>query len=69
MSKLESDEGVTIEIGEEEFVLRASIAAFCGDGLAVHQVFNLLGSSGKKFCKMCMYRREDLHVASTEVAA
>lgn len=66
--KLESDEGVIMRTREEEFVLRASISAFCGGGLAVHQVYNLLGPSANRFCRMCMYSREDLHAGSTEAA-
>ena len=66
LRKLESDEGVIIEIGEEELVLRASVSAFCGDGLAVHQVYNLLGPSANHFCRMCMYSRVQLHSGSIE---
>lgn len=64
--KLESEDGVNIQINGEEFILRASIASFCGDGLAVHQVYNLLSPSADKFCRMCMYSRKDLHEASVE---
>lgn len=65
---LESDEGVTVTLHGEPFVLRASISAFCGDGLAVHQVFNLLSPSANQFCRSCMYDRNSLHRASTEPA-
>ncbi|XP_044726999.1 uncharacterized protein LOC123290764 [Chrysoperla carnea] len=61
LKKLESDEGIPIETEQGIFVLRASIAAFCGDGLAVHDVFNLLGPSANR---MCMYSRDDLHAGS-----
>lgn len=64
LNKLEPDEGVPIEIGEENFILRASIAAFCGDGLAVHDIFGLLGPSANKFCRMCLISRVDLHAGN-----
>lgn len=65
--KLESDEGVPILLGEEKYILRASLAAFCGDGLAVHEVFNFLGPSSNLFCQMCLYTRQDLHNGSIEI--
>lgn len=68
LTKLESDKGVEIKLGEENFVLRASIEAFAGDGLAVHNVFILLGPSADKFCRMCMYSRRDLQSAATAAA-
>lgn len=68
LAELESEEGIRMIIDEGEFVLRASLAAFCGDGLAVHDVFNLLGPSANKFCRLCLYSRDDLHVGSLEQA-
>lgn len=64
LAQLESDEGILVEGQGYEFVLRASIAAFCGDGLSVHDVFNLLGPSANKFCRLCLYSRNDLHAGS-----
>lgn len=61
LKDLESENGVVIETDEGNYVLRASIAAFCGDGLAVHDVFNFLSPSANYFCRMCMYSRNDLH--------
>lgn len=66
LAKLENDEGITIFLGEEKYVLRASLVAFCGDGLAVHEVFNLLSPSSNLFCRMCLYDRQDLLNGSTE---
>lgn len=68
LEKLETDKGIELTFEDGTFVLRASIFAFCGDGLAVHEVFNLLGPSANKFCRMCLYSREDLHAASLEKA-
>ncbi|KAJ8676902.1 hypothetical protein QAD02_012689 [Eretmocerus hayati] len=68
LKKLESDEGVQILIDDEISVLRATVIALCGDGLAIHEVYALLSPSSNKFCRMCMYLREDLHNASSERA-
>jgi len=64
LAKLDSDERVPIFLGEE---MRASIAAFCGHGLAIHEVFNFLSPSCNLFCRMCLYTREDLHNGSTNM--
>ncbi|KAJ8683306.1 hypothetical protein QAD02_019098 [Eretmocerus hayati] len=64
LEKLESDEGVLLHFGEEEYILRASIENFCGDGLAVHEVFGLLNPSCNLFCRLCLYDREALHEGS-----
>lgn len=61
IKKLESNEGVTIQIGNEDFILRGSIAGFCGDGLAVQQVFGLLEPAANRFCRMCLITRAELH--------
>lgn len=68
LEKLESDQGVEINIKGEKFVLHASISGFCEDGLAVHQVFNHLGPSAKYFCRMCLYSRRNLHAGSVDFA-
>lgn len=67
LARLESEEGVLLKLESGNFILRASIAAFCGDGLAVHDVFNLLGPSDNQFCRMCMYSRADLRAGSLEL--
>ena len=51
LGKLESDEGILVPDGENTFVLRASIAAFTGDGLSAHEVFGLIGPSANLFTK------------------
>ena len=51
---------------KKTYVHRATIEAFCGVGLAVHQVFNLLGPSTNMFCRLCLYNRADLHTTSLE---
>ncbi|XP_036138783.1 uncharacterized protein LOC118644388 isoform X2 [Monomorium pharaonis] len=67
LEKLESDDGVKIMLDNEEFNLHATITAFCGDTLAVHEVFNMLGPKSNKFCRMCLYSREDLLAGSTKL--
>ncbi|XP_053597691.1 uncharacterized protein LOC128668555 [Microplitis demolitor] len=63
---LESDDGLLVQTENGNFTLCATIAAFCGDGLAVYDVFNLLGPSAYQFCRMSMYSRDDLHAGSLE---
>lgn len=67
LEKLESDDGIKIMLHDEEFNLHATITAFCGDTLAVHEVLNMLGPKANKFCRMCLYSREDLHAGSTRL--
>ena len=63
--KLESDEGIELKFGNDElFTLRGTLVSFCGDGLAVHEVYNLLGPSASKFCRMCMFSGTDLHAGT-----
>ncbi|KAJ8664379.1 hypothetical protein QAD02_006041 [Eretmocerus hayati] len=66
LKKLESDQGVVLHFDDGDYVLRASIETFCGDGLAVHEVFRLLGPSSTLFCRLCLYSREALHSGSLE---
>ena len=68
LKKLESNEGVKIMLHGEEFNLLATIIAFCGDTLAVHEVFNMIGPKANKFCRMCLYSREDLHAGRTSLS-
>lgn len=56
---LESDEGVQMKINNEDYILRASIAEVCADGLAAHQMFGLLSPAASHFCRLCMVSRED----------
>ncbi|XP_065204550.1 uncharacterized protein LOC135834551 [Planococcus citri] len=57
---LESDNGVRVNLNGEDLTIRASIAAFCGDGAAVHDVYGMLSPSANKFCRLCLIRRQDL---------
>lgn len=66
LQKLESDEGIQLNFDNEVFILRATLESLCGDGLAVHEVFNLLGPSANRFCRLCLYTRDDLRSGSNE---
>lgn len=61
LEDLETDQGVLVKIEDEVVTLRATIIALCGDGLAIHQIYNLLGPSAFHFCRNCLYSRDDLH--------
>lgn len=67
LKKLESDDGIKIQLHGEEFTLHATLTAVCGDTLAVHEVFNMLGPKANKFCRSCLYSREDLHAGNTKL--
>lgn len=41
-------------------MLRATLATFCGNALAVHDVYGLSGPSGNRFCRMCLITRAEL---------
>lgn len=59
LSKFESDNSVYVAYNGTHFVLRASIAAVCADGLAAHQLLGFLSPSAKLFCRLCMINRDD----------
>lgn len=61
LKKLEPEEGITIQINGQEFGLCVSIASFCRDSLAIHEVFVLLGPVANKLCRICLIYREQLH--------
>ncbi|KAJ8685358.1 hypothetical protein QAD02_021151 [Eretmocerus hayati] len=63
---LESDEGIPLHFEDGIYTLRASIETFCGDGLAVHEIFGLLGSFANLFCRLCSYDRDALYRGSQE---
>lgn len=58
LNKLESDDGIPVVFDNAEFVIRGSLFCFCGDGLAVHEIYNHLSPSANQFCRMCMYTRQ-----------
>lgn len=59
LKKLEG--GIRVYYGSEEFLLKAVVTMFCGDTLAVHDVFGLLGPSAKYFCRICQISRDEFH--------
>lgn len=68
LHQLESDEGISFIYDDENYIVRGSLLAFCGDGLAVHEIYNHLSPSANLFCRMCLYTRQQLHSKSLEKA-
>lgn len=64
LKKLE--EGVTVFYGSEKFELRATVTVFCGDTLAAHEIFGLLGPGATYFCRVCTIPRPAFHENPTE---
>lgn len=61
LEQLESENGVEYEDKNgTSFTLRASLALTTGDGLAIHQLFGLLGPAARYFCRQCMISRQEL---------
>lgn len=59
---METDAGVTLNLKNNvKYILRGTIARVAADGLAAHQMFNLLSPSALRFCRMCLITREELH--------
>jgi len=58
LKKLEN--GVPMQFQDEEDFVAGTLASVCGDGLAVHELFGLLGPQCKYFCRECFITREDL---------
>jgi hypothetical protein len=62
ISKLESEAGINIQlINGQDFLLRGILNTLCADGLAAHQLLELLSPACRHFCRLCMVKREDLH--------
>lgn len=61
LAKLESDEGVLIQVRGRPYVLRATLIAVAADTLGAHQLLGLLGPSASLFCRFCTVRRSDMH--------
>ncbi|XP_055537683.1 uncharacterized protein LOC129725654 isoform X1 [Wyeomyia smithii] len=55
------ENGITVSYGAQKFTLQAIVTIFCGDTLAVHDVFELLGPSANFFCRLCQVSREIFH--------
>lgn len=59
LKKLEK--GINVHYGSEVFTLRATVTMFCGDTLAAHDVFGLLGPTATYFCRICTIPRGLYH--------
>lgn len=62
LKDLESDDGEKIYFDDTIFTLRATLACVCADGLAAHQIFNLLSLSARHFCRLCLISRNELKI-------
>lgn len=62
IGRLESEAGINIQlINGQDFLLRGTLNTLCADGLAAHQLLELLSPACRHFCRLCMIKREDLH--------
>ncbi|XP_055527132.1 uncharacterized protein LOC129719758 [Wyeomyia smithii] len=57
--------GVDVFYGNEKFQLRATVTIFCGDTLAAHDIFGLLGPSATYFCRICTIDRPSFQKTPT----
>lgn len=64
LKRLESDQGVECKINNQNFVLRATLVAFCGDTLAANALLGFLGPGANRFCRLCTICRNDLYTRS-----
>ncbi|XP_061512531.1 uncharacterized protein LOC133393095 [Anopheles gambiae] len=55
------EHGVDVFYGTEKYTIRAVVTMFCGDTLAVHEVFGLMGPMAKFFCRLCTIPRPAFH--------
>nr|XP_029723538.1 uncharacterized protein LOC109403469 isoform X1 [Aedes albopictus] len=60
------EDGVEVYYGSEKFVLKAVMTIFCGDTLAVHDVFGYLSPSANYFCRICQISRNQFHSDPSE---
>lgn len=62
LAKLEDGAGYAITLKNgTDYIIRGTIANVAADGLAAHQMFNMLSPSANYFCRICMITREQLH--------
>lgn len=62
MKKLESEEGVVLNIDNELIRVRATLTVLCADTLAAHDLLGFLSPSARHFCRVCMVSRQELHL-------
>ncbi|KAK3916414.1 Nucleoporin NUP145 [Frankliniella fusca] len=61
LQKLESPEGVEINIDGEIYTLRATLVLLCADSLAAHDILGFLSPSARHFCRCCLISRPQFH--------
>lgn len=69
LQKLESDEGVPMQVDNEPFVLRATLTVLCADTLAAHEILGFLSPSARHFCRICLISRQEFHLNLNAVGA
>jgi len=60
------ERGVTMCFQGEQSVINGTLASVCGDGVAIHELFGLLGPQCKYFRRQCPITREDLLAGRVE---
>lgn len=59
LEKLESEEGVIVDVRGEPYRLRATVVAGAADTLAGHEMCGLASSSANRFCSQCLITRHE----------
>ncbi|KAE8746249.1 hypothetical protein FOCC_FOCC007121 [Frankliniella occidentalis] len=67
MKKLSSDHGLPFH--DEDFVMRAILAALTADTLAAHDLLGFLGPGAKYFCRKCMVSRAEIRANANATGA
>ncbi|KAJ8677031.1 hypothetical protein QAD02_012818 [Eretmocerus hayati] len=60
LDRLESDDGILIDVDGRDYILRASIMEVSADTSAAHELLGFLGPSARHFCRSCMISRDQL---------
>ncbi|KAK3914286.1 Isethionate sulfite-lyase [Frankliniella fusca] len=61
LDQLESEEGVSIQVNNAPFTLRATLTAFAADDLGAHELLGLGSPSLNRFCTLCLITRHEFH--------
>ncbi|XP_034247240.1 uncharacterized protein LOC117648681 [Thrips palmi] len=67
MKKLASEEGVTLDLDGEPFVLRAILTNLTADTLAAHDLLGFLSVGANYFCRRCMVSRAEVRANANAV--
>ncbi|KAK3932996.1 Heat-inducible transcription repressor [Frankliniella fusca] len=61
LKKLESEDGVDFNIGNDFIRQRATLCTLCADTLAAHDILGFMGPGARHFCRVCTVSRQGLH--------